>query len=112
MALATRTSSPRARLVRIARTRFPKPGRRNVAPVAVALVFQVLVLQLLLELAALQLTPHAVLQPSPQIAVASVPSGHSHRSKLLPLTHTPGFMPPVRQDLRHTYANGICAIHV
>ena len=30
------TSSPRARLVRIARTRFPKPSRRNVAPVAVA----------------------------------------------------------------------------
>ena len=33
---APRTSSPRARLVGIARTRFPKPGRRNVAPVAVA----------------------------------------------------------------------------
>ena len=29
-------SSPRARLVHIARTRFPKSGRRNVAPVAVA----------------------------------------------------------------------------
>ena len=36
MALALRTSAPRARLVRIARTRFPRPGRRNVAPVAVA----------------------------------------------------------------------------
>ena len=33
---APRTSLPRARLVGIARTRFPKPGRRNVAPVAVA----------------------------------------------------------------------------
>ena len=33
---APRTSSPRARLVGIARTRFPTPGRRNVAPVAVA----------------------------------------------------------------------------
>ena len=36
MALAPRTSSPRAWLVYIARTRFPKPGRRNVAPVAMA----------------------------------------------------------------------------
>ena len=36
MALAPRTSSPRAQLVHIARTRFPKPGRCNVAPVAVA----------------------------------------------------------------------------
>ena len=33
---APRASSPRAQLVCIARTRFPKPGRRNVAPVAVA----------------------------------------------------------------------------
>ena len=33
---APRTSSPRARLVCIARTRFPKSDRRNVAPVAVA----------------------------------------------------------------------------
>ena len=33
---APRTSSPRARLICIARTRFPKPGRRNVAPVVVA----------------------------------------------------------------------------
>ena len=33
---APRTSSPRARLVGIARTTFPKPGQRNVAPVAVA----------------------------------------------------------------------------
>ena len=33
---ALRSSSPRARLVGIARTRFPKPGRRNGAPVAVA----------------------------------------------------------------------------
>ena len=31
MALAPRTSSPHARLVCIARTRFPKPGRRNVS---------------------------------------------------------------------------------
>ena len=31
VALAPRTSSPHARLVCIARTRFPKPGRRNVS---------------------------------------------------------------------------------
>ena len=69
---------------------------------------------LLLELAALQLNPHAALQSSPQIALASLPSGHSHPPylKLLLLTHTPGFMPPARQDLRHTYANGIYATHV
>ena len=33
---APRSSSPRARLVGIARIRFPKPGRRNVAPVVAA----------------------------------------------------------------------------
>ena len=32
---APHTSSPRARLVGIARTRFPKPGRRNMAPLPV-----------------------------------------------------------------------------
>ena len=69
---------------------------------------------LLLELAALQLNPHAALQSSPQIALASLPSGHSHPPylKLLSLTHTPGFMPPARQELRHTYANGIYATRV
>ena len=69
---------------------------------------------LLLELAALQLNRHAALQSSPQIALASLPSGHLHPPylKLIPLTHTPGFMPPARQDLRHTCANGIYATRV
>ena len=69
---------------------------------------------LLLQLAALQLNLHAALQSSPQIALASLPSGHSHPPylKRLSLTHTPGFMPPARQDLRHTYANGIDATRV
>ena len=69
---------------------------------------------LLLELAALQSNPHAALQSSPQIALVSLPSVHSHLPylKLLSLTQTPGFMPPARQDLRHTYANGIYATRV
>ena len=69
---------------------------------------------LLLKLAALQLNPHPAWQSSPQIALASLPSGHSHPPylKLLSLTHTPGCMPPARQDLRHAYANGIYATSV
>ena len=69
---------------------------------------------LLLELTGLQLYPHAALQSSPQIALASLPSGHSHPTylKLISLTHTPGFVPPARQDVRHTYANGIYGTRV
>ena len=45
---------------------------------------------LLLEFAALQLNPHGALQSSPQIALASLPSGHSHPPYLskTPFTHT------------------------
>ena len=70
---------------------------------------------LLLELAALQLNPHAALQSSPQIALASLPSGHSHPPYIskTSFTHThTGFMPPARQHLRHTSANGIYATRV
>ena len=69
---------------------------------------------LLLELVALHLNRHAALQMSPQISLASLPSGHSHRPylKLLSLIHTPGLMPPARQDLRYTYANGTYATRV
>ena len=69
---------------------------------------------LLLELAVLQLNPREALQSSPQIALTSLPSGRSHPPylKLLSLTHTPGFMQPAWQDLRHTYANGVYATRV
>ena len=69
---------------------------------------------LLLEPTALELNPYAALRSSLQIALASLSSGHSHLPylKLLSLTHTPGFMPPARQDLRHTYANEIFATRV
>ena len=58
---------------------------------------------LLLQLAAFKLNPLSALQSSPKIPLASLPSGHYHPPylKLLSLTHTPGFMPPARQDLTH-----------